>query len=436
MKRLVSSLLLIGLALGLMAFQAAPVGTQATCTQVVIGQSCLLPAGQRLSDGMLVLGGQAMLEEGSVVEGDVVVLGGTLQADGRIEGDLNLAGGTANLGSQAVVEGDVNSAGGTLNRQDGARVEGAVNLNVPSPFMLPGRIQTPNWSGRMSPASPWAEPISAGLGLVWEGMWWLVRSVLWALVALLVALMLPERTRRVSMAAVSRPVEAGGMGCLTQIVGVIVLVVLTVTICGIPFALLGALVLAAAWALGVVAIGSELGKRLVGLTHFDMAPAVTAALGTFVLTLVTNGISAVIPCIGWLAPALVGAVGIGAVLITRFGGEPPAARSGMVVAPVHPAAPVVPYDVTGSAVPAAEAAVIVPEAPMAAAEEPAIAVPYDVADPAPLDASPQDGAAQDGAAHPGAAHPGGASTGAAEVYTPAPPPPIGDLPDPRPDPKV
>ena len=36
------------------------------------------------------VGGSAVLEEGSTVEGDVVVMGGNLDANGVIEGDLNL----------------------------------------------------------------------------------------------------------------------------------------------------------------------------------------------------------------------------------------------------------------------------------------------------------------------------------------------------------
>lgn len=383
MKRIISSILLLALALGLMAFQSAPITPQADCAQFVLGQSCTLKSGEKLADGMVLLGGSAVLEEGSIVEGDVVILGGNLMANGRIEGDLNLAGGSVSLGESALVEGDVNSAGGSLHKADGAKIEGKVNENVPTPFVLPGRIQVPNWSTVPStPASPLAEPISAGLGLIWGAMWWVMRSVLWAIVALLVALMLPERTQRVTVAAVGRPVEAGGMGCLTMIVAPIVIVILVVTICGIPFALLGMLVLAAAWALGTVALGAEVGKRLVGLTTRDVAPAVTTAIGTFVLTLVTNGIG-YITCVGWMVPAVVGAVGIGAALITRFGGEPT----------IPPAA-------------APTTTIIDPVTPAPAYPVPPVVPPYDVADPAPVVADEP-------------------PAGQADVYD-------GDLPEPRP----
>ncbi len=163
-------------------------------------------------------------------------------------------------------------------------------------------------------------------------MWWLARSILWALLALLVVLAAPVRIRRTADAIIARPVEAGGLGLLTVLIVPLLLALVAITICGIPFTLAGALVLVIAWGLGVVAMGYETGRRLTGLGKQDVAPAVSAGLGTFLLTLVMNGVGAVIPCIGWLVPALVGSVGLGAVMLTRFGGElPEAGISGSAV---------------------------------------------------------------------------------------------------------
>jgi len=47
----------------------------------------------------------------------------------------------------------------------------------------------------------------------------------------------------------------------------------------------------------------------------------SAALGTFVLNFVTNGIG-FIPCIGWLVPFMVSMLGLGAVFLSRFGTQP------------------------------------------------------------------------------------------------------------------
>ncbi|MDP3184842.1 MAG: hypothetical protein Q8M58_06190, partial [Anaerolineales bacterium] len=47
-------------------------------------------------------------------------------------------------------------------------------------------------------------------------------------------------------------------------------------------------------------------------------PSLAAGLGTFLLALVAN-IIGLIACVGWLAPFLVTMLGIGGVIMTRFG---------------------------------------------------------------------------------------------------------------------
>jgi hypothetical protein len=68
----------------------------------------------------------------------------------------------------------------------------------------------------------------------------------------------------------------------------------------------------------MVAMGLEVGNRLSEATNQEFQPVVAAGLGTLILGLVINGIG-LIPCIGWVVPFLVGIIGTGAVLMTRFG---------------------------------------------------------------------------------------------------------------------
>ena len=92
-----------------------------------------------------------------------------------------------------------------------------------------------------------------------------------------------------------------------------------ITICLIPVAFILAVVVALAWAFGMIALGLEVGKRLTQAFKWDWAPAASAGLGTFILMLVVGGVDALLPCVGWVVPVLVGMVGFGAVLITRAG---------------------------------------------------------------------------------------------------------------------
>ncbi|OGO35001.1 MAG: hypothetical protein A2W35_17605 [Chloroflexi bacterium RBG_16_57_11] len=254
----------------------------------------------------------------------MVILGGNLMVQGSIGGDINVVGGLVTLGESAVVEGDVNSFSGQLIQAEGATVEGDLNTNLTLPFIFsaPARLTIPNFDGGLSlPRLPFSTTnrLDLGLGLAGGVLWWLGRSFIWAILALLVGLFIPRNAERAAAAATVKPVVAGGLGCLTMLVVPAMLGLLFLSICGIPISLLGLFLLVAAWAFGIIAIGLETGKRLALLLKQDWALPVSAMVGTFLLTLLINGLGALIPCVGWVVPALVGMVGLGAALVTRYG---------------------------------------------------------------------------------------------------------------------
>ncbi len=355
------------------AAPALPGETQQQCGPLVMGGACTLAEGESISSDMAVLGGSVTIEKGATVEGDLVVVGGAVYANGTVEGDLaaiggsvfldgtvegslQVVGGMASMGKEALVEGDIDTLAASLQQEDGARVEGEVRNAPVGPFSLviPGRLWLPDWDidqgevpippvfdlGRATDVS--TSPAFV-LNPAWGVGWWLFRSFVWAGLALLASLLIPRHTVRAGEGAVARPVLAGGMGCLTVLVAPIVLVLLVITICGIPFAMIGAFLLAVAWAFGIIALGTEIGQRMARMSHQDWALPVSAALGTLALTLVTNGIGALVPCVGWMLPALVGIVGLGAVLVTRFGADVfptnGASPAGFTPEPVEPLPP-------------------------------------------------------------------------------------------------
>jgi hypothetical protein len=325
LKNLLFVLLLAVLALGLTASRQADLSLQMPGDQLVLGDNYTLDEGETLDGNLIVLGGNATLKSESRVEKDVVILGGNLLAQGAIGGDVNVIGGLVTLDNGAVVEGDVNTVAGQLIQDEGASVEGDVNnapMSLPFVFTAPARITIPNFeSGLPLPALPFSapSPLGTGIGLASGILWWLGRSFIWAILALLVGLFIPRNAEYAAAAATGKPVVAGGLGCLTLLVAPVLLFLLFITICGIPFSLLGMFLLVVAWAFGIIALGLETGKRLAALMKQDWALPVSAMIGTFLLTLLINGLGALIPCIGWIVPALVGMVGLGAALVTRFG---------------------------------------------------------------------------------------------------------------------
>jgi hypothetical protein len=205
----------------------------------------------------------------------------------------------------------VNIVGGNLNRATGATIGGGVNSGGggygPFGFDFHG-IQPPSFYWQNSPFS-----IMANI------MWFFLRVFLWAALAVLAVMFLPVYVGRVANTATSQPVLSGGIGLLTAVVLPIVLAVIMITIILIPVSLIGFLALAVAWAFGLIALGSELGRRMAHSLNQTWAAPVAAGIGTFVLILVINGVRDVIPCVGWILSAIVGMIGLGAVILSRFG---------------------------------------------------------------------------------------------------------------------
>ncbi len=274
--------------------------------KVVIGQDYVLSSGQVLDGALIVVGGNVILEAGSRVNGDTVVVGGNLSASGEIHGNVVNFGKSVTLSATALVTGDITALGGSLNIADGARVLGNVNEGFRGPFYF-------NFPNRYIPQ------FQTDLNPFFDRLWFFFRTFLWAALAVLVVLFLPLQTERTGQAALKQPFTAGALGLLTVIIAPLVVLFLAITILLIPVALVAALLLALAWAFGLVSLGYLVGKRMQELTHQEWAPAVAAGLGTFLLILVINGMRSLIPCIFWVIPAATGMVGLGAVILTRFG---------------------------------------------------------------------------------------------------------------------
>jgi len=276
--------------------------------RVVLGGEFVLNSGETLDGDLAVIGGIATLEAGSRVTGSVFLVGGNLVADGAIGGDLAVVGGNARMGESAVVEGDLVTFGGNVNR-NGAQILGETvsgeQLNLPTSF-------------RFTQDFPFNVGTNWGMSYAGRVASYLFQSFMLAALAVLLVMFLPKQTQLVADTIVDQPIISGAFGLLTIIVGPILIVFLLITICLAIVGLAGALVLVAAGVLGWIALGMEVGKRLSTAMNQDFQPVVAAGLGTLIFALVVNGIG-FIPCVGWLAPFLASAVGIGAVLMTRFG---------------------------------------------------------------------------------------------------------------------
>jgi hypothetical protein len=338
MKRMMVILSFALAAALLLPFTAAAAGAGEVLLdgRIVFGGSYTLASGQTLDGDLLVFGGNITLEPTSVVTGSVVLLGGNLNSAGTIRGDLALMGANANLQAGALIEGGVATFGGNVNRDPAARIEGEITsggqtVQIPGIFPFEGvpPFEMP-FVGRS-----WDAPrIDLRMTPFWDGGWLLLQSLLTAALAVLVVMFGANRVGRVARAVTDAPAISGVVGFLGLLGIPALLIALALTICLIPVMLVGVLLFVVAIVYGWIGIGLEVGERLTNAFKWHLDPAAAAGLGTFVVCLVANGIN-FIPCVGWLAPTLVSAIGLGAVVLTRFGrlGYPETVPAGVIEVP-------------------------------------------------------------------------------------------------------
>jgi len=298
---------------------------------VLFGCGARIQSGARVQRDVVSFGGDVVIEKGVQVTGDVVIFGGNVDIAGQIGHRVTMLGGNLVLESTAVVQDDVNMSGGSLDQKEGAVVQGRI-------------IRGQSFStGRVGVVPPVV--VTGGvMGAVTSLVFGFIRNIIYAfaLAALgaLTVVFMPAQTHQVSDTAQKSAMESIGVGCLTLFVAFTLGLLLIITLCGIPFGLLLWLSLAIAWIFGWIALGRMTGEKLLeAIKVREILPIVAVVVGIIVLTIVSF-----VPVLGWLVGLFIGLLGLGAVVLTRFGTRPYPTLTPAPVAltPGTPAAPSLP----------------------------------------------------------------------------------------------
>ena len=284
----------------------------------------------------MAFGGREHVTADARVRGAVVVIGGSLLVDGEVMGDITVVGGSVEFGPEAIARRDVTIIGGRLRRDPGARFLRGVNQvrfdRIDLDFIdfggLP-RIRLPR-------------PFFRSLDLVGT----LMRFAFFGLLGSVVLLVSAGSAERVARRVALEPVKAGFVGFLAQLLFgpllVVGIVLLVVTIIGIPllllvpFVLVGALVVMVVGFTGVAhGIGQLLGGRSgqsrrsafavfwLGLVIVMIPTLFGEALGLMPGPL--GFFAVMLGVVGFVVEYGVWTTGMGAVILNRLGGEPAAA---------------------------------------------------------------------------------------------------------------
>jgi predicted flap endonuclease-1-like 5' DNA nuclease/cytoskeletal protein CcmA (bactofilin family) len=344
--------------------------------KVIFGENYVLRSGERLDGNLAVIGGKVTLERDSIVTDDVAVMGGALTVAGSVRGSVAVFGGTVILDDSAVIEGDLAVFGGSIERAAGAVVQGDVfGPRLPAVPLLPGVPELPQ--------APTAHrgPFDLLVALFRWQMWTLGLSLCLVLLGIVALLVAPKEMARIVGAVATEPAVSFGVGLLTLVVACLGGALLLIA-CGLG--LLIWLIAGFALLLGWLAVGLWAGQRLLrALKVADASALAEMALGVFLITVLAR-----LPfCVGFLCLVVIGATGLGAVVLTRFGTQSYSHSAGGAPAASPPPSsgilmPASAPQTDLAAAPDAEPPLVPDESPAAAAPVVPLVLPAELSGPA------------------------------------------------------
>jgi hypothetical protein len=238
--------------------------------------------------------GSVVVEPGQVVEGDLTVIFGDATIAGIVEGDVNVVGGTYDPRPGGVVTGQINQVGGAVTQA-----------------VVP-------WAPSESPYNPFVPDHR----LLWR--------LSWNLLALLVFLIFPLRTRMVLDRLERHPGLSAVVGVLGCVAVVPLAVLLAITILLIPLILLELVFVLAGVFLGTAALALLIGRRLCEL----LSPATTPSpLVALLVGIALISAAELVPVVGTLVLIFVGLIGLGATLLSFAGDSVGGEQAAPVSAP-------------------------------------------------------------------------------------------------------
>lgn len=246
-----------------------------------------------VSKDAAVAGGTIVIN-GNIGE-DARVAGGTVTINGNVGGDLLVVGGNVVISAGSVIGGDLVVRGGTVTNQ--AQVMGKTDV-VTGP-------EAKDWKKDEKRAGA----VFAGMGIAW----WFIKTLSMLLAGLVIYVLLKPGAQEVLNMALANFTKEIGRGFLVLVAAPVALVLLMVTVVGIPFSVFGFLIYAAlnmiACVFGAIILGGAVAKY-----GFKKPETLTAGIvfGGIVLYQVIR----VVPVIGWLATFVFFLVGLGT--LSRF----------------------------------------------------------------------------------------------------------------------
>jgi hypothetical protein len=245
------------------------------------------------------IGSDINIEEGTKVR-NVVALWGQITVDGFVENHVIAVGGSVVLTGTAVVGGNVMSLGGVVVRGKGSEIHGSTT-----------EINSDDVSAAISNA----------LSDEWEGWSWIFAIVSVSIfigvliLTLLVVYFIPKPVRVIANAVRNLTFKVIIWGLVGLILIVPLAILLAVSVIGIVLIPLEMTIVLCAVILGFIAVSQLVGEKLFSVLKRHDHNIVRETIWGLIILWVIGWI----PYVGWMLKVFAIVLGLGGVLVTRFG---------------------------------------------------------------------------------------------------------------------
>jgi hypothetical protein len=260
---------------------------------------CVPSSAHASSDKSIIrIGKDIMIEKGQKVQ-RAITIGGQITVNGTVEGSVLAMGDSVVLTKTAVVNGDVVSLGGVIVMAKDARVQGEL-MEINSTNLY--------------------ETIVNAVSTEWDGWSWVFAlislSILTVILvlALIISALMPNPIRIISEAISRNTFKVILVGILGLVAIVPLALLLTISVVGIALIPLEVISVVIMGLLGFIAVSRLIGSRMLSLVKKSPGIVHETFWGLVIIWMVGW-----IPYLGWMIKAIAIVIGLGAVLITRFG---------------------------------------------------------------------------------------------------------------------
>lgn len=255
-------------------------------------------------------GGTVTVDSGAVINGDLMVAGGNLTMDGKVGGSIYLAGGNATI--NGTVGGVIKANVGKLTFGDKAVVNGKVTYWSQNEAQISGTADLKAGTDYHKQAK---------VNVDWQGFWYfgiLMKTVFWLVTLFILVYLMPRFARNFTNETYRNVWKNLGWGLLALFVAPIILILILITVVGIPLAfilgLFWILLLALAGILSPLVIGALIYKFVGRKDEKYVADWRTILIGVaavFVLQL--------LPFVGWFVLFVFFLIALGELTLTGWG---------------------------------------------------------------------------------------------------------------------